>query len=44
MVPRQTLVNALKEVATLFSTDDLPKDSAFLEVVAPATGGPFKPV
>jgi len=42
-VPRQTLVNALKEVATLFSTDDLPTGSAFLEVVAPATGGPFKP-
>jgi hypothetical protein len=43
-VPRQTLVNALKEVATLFSTDDLSREEPFLELVAPVTGGPFKPV
>jgi len=43
-VPRRTLVNALKEVATLFSTNDLPREKPFLELVAPSTGGPFEPV
>ncbi|WP_432949932.1 hypothetical protein ACQPXM_17760 [Kribbella sp. CA-253562] len=43
-VPRETLVNALKDVATLHSTDDLAKGTAYLEFVADTTGGPFQPV
>jgi hypothetical protein len=41
-VPRATLVTALKQVADLHSTEDLPADQAFIEVVADASGGPFK--
>lgn len=43
-VPRQTLVDALGEVADVFSTDELPADRAFVELVADAAGGPFTPV
>lgn len=43
-VPRATLVAALEQVATLISTDDLDQGQTFVEVVAEATGGPFKPV
>ena len=43
-VPRRTLVEALRQVADLHSTDDLPKGQAFLEVVADANGGPFRVV
>lgn len=42
-VPRRTLFNSLKDVATL-STDDLPQQSPFLELITHATGGPFKPL
>jgi hypothetical protein len=41
-VPRATLVEALRQVADLYSTDDLPDDQSFLEVVADASGGPFR--
>ncbi|MGZ8736292.1 MAG: hypothetical protein ACXWW7_03920 [Nocardioides sp.] len=40
-VPRQTLVDALAEVADVYSTDDLPAERAFVELVADASGGPF---
>lgn len=40
-VPRTTLIEALKQVADLHSTDDLPQDQPFLEMVTDATGGPF---
>lgn len=40
-VPRATLIEALKQVGEVHSTDDLPQDQPFLEVVADATGGPF---
>jgi hypothetical protein len=43
-VPRQTLVDALKKVATLLSTDDLPRDKLFVEIEAPTSGGPFQSV
>lgn len=43
-VPRATLVTALEQVATLISTDGLDQGQAFVELVAEATGGPFKPV
>lgn len=41
-VPRQTLIDALKVVGPLLSTDDLDQDQAYLEVQAPVTGGPFR--
>lgn len=41
-VPRQTLVNALKEVADLHSTADLNADQKWIEVVSDAAGGPFR--
>jgi hypothetical protein len=41
-VPRETLVAALREVADLWSTDDLPAGQAFVELVADAAGGPFR--
>ncbi|MET0860818.1 MAG: hypothetical protein ABW091_07305 [Microbacterium sp.] len=41
-VPRATLVTALKQVATLISTDDLDQGQAFVEIVAETTGGPFR--
>lgn len=40
-VPRETLVEALKQVATLYSTDELPTTQPYVEVFAPTTGGPF---
>ncbi len=40
-VPRATLVDALKRVADLHSTDDLRRDEPFLEMVADAASGPF---
>jgi hypothetical protein len=40
-VPRQTLVDALAEVADVYSTDELPAGQAFVELVADASGGPF---
>ena len=43
-VPRQTLVDALAEVADVYSTDELPVDRAFVELVADASGGPFTQV
>ena len=43
-VPRETLLTALREVADLISTDDLDDGQAFVEVVADATGGPFRRV
>lgn len=43
-VPRETLVEALRQVSTLVSTEDLDKDKAFAELEAPTTGGPFVPV
>ena len=42
-VPRATLVRALQRVADLHSTEDL-DGRAFIEVVANASGGPFKVV
>jgi hypothetical protein len=41
-VPRATLVEALRQVADLYTTDDLPDDQPFVEVVADASGGPFR--
>lgn len=41
-VPRATLMTALGQVATLISTDDLDRGESFVELVADATGGPFK--
>lgn len=41
-VPRSTLVNALREVADLHSTDDLPEGQMWVEVVSDAAGGPFR--
>jgi hypothetical protein len=41
-VPRQTLVDALREVADLHSTDDLPEGQMWVEVVSDAAGGPFR--
>lgn len=41
-VPRQTLVNALQEVADLHSTANLPADQQWIEVVSDAAGGPFR--
>jgi hypothetical protein len=43
-VPRQTLVDALRAVGPLHSTDDLDEGQPYLEVQAPATGGPFRVV
>jgi len=40
-VPRSTLVDALKQVAEVHSTDDLPPERPWVEVMADATGGPF---
>lgn len=40
-VPRDTLVTALRGVATLFSTEDLVNGERFVEVVSETTGGPF---
>ena len=40
-VPRQTLVDALAEVAEVYSTEELPAGRAFVELVADASGGPF---
>lgn len=41
-VPRKTLVDALREVADLHSTDDLPAGQMWVEVVSDAAGGPFR--
>jgi hypothetical protein len=41
-VPRQTLVNALKEVAELHSTADLQANQKWIEVVSDVEGGPFR--
>lgn len=41
-VPRATLIEALRQVADLYSTDDLPEGQSFLEVAADASGGPFR--
>lgn len=41
-VPRATLVTALKQVATLISTDDLDRGQPFVEIVAETSGGPFR--
>ena len=41
-VPRATLVEALRQVADVYSTEDLPDGQSFLEVVADAPGGPFR--
>ncbi|MBO9523001.1 MAG: hypothetical protein J7518_15825 [Nocardioidaceae bacterium] len=43
-VPRQTLVDALEEVGTLYSTDDLVEKETYVEVEADVTGGPFRQV
>ena len=43
-VPRQTLVDALEEVGTLSSTDDLVEKETYVEVEADVTGGPFRQV
>jgi hypothetical protein len=43
-VPRATLVTALQQVATLFSTDELDHGEPYVEVVSQATGGPFERV
>ena len=43
-VPRATLVTALEQVASLFSTDDLDQGEPFVEFVAKAAGGPFERV
>ena len=40
-VPRQTLVDALRAIGSLHSTDDLDQKQPYLEVQAAATGGPF---
>jgi ribonuclease BN (tRNA processing enzyme) len=40
-VPRETLVTALAQVATLISTDDLVHGERFVEIVSETTGGPF---
>jgi hypothetical protein len=40
-VPRQTLVDALRTVGPLHSTDDLDQNQPYLEVQAAVTGGPF---
>lgn len=40
-VPRQTLVDALRQVADLHSTEDLPPGATYVEVVADTAGGPF---
>src|SRR5690606_879574 len=42
-VPRQTLIDALKELGPLFSTDDLDQGQVYLEFEADAQGGPFRP-
>jgi hypothetical protein len=41
-VPRDTLVEALRQVAQLLSTDQLPANQPFVEVVADASRGPFR--
>ncbi len=41
-VPRATLIEALRQVADLYPTDDLPDGQSFLEVAAGASGGPFR--
>ncbi len=41
-VPRETLVNALRKVAELHSTADLPAGQKWVEVVSDAGGGPFR--
>ena len=41
-VPRQTLLDALRAVGPLHSTDDLDQGQPYLEVEAPVTGGPFR--
>ena len=41
-VPRQTLVDALKAIGPLHSTDDLDRNQPYLEVRAAVTGGPFR--
>lgn len=43
-VPRATLVDALREVAELHSTHELGEGQPFVEVVAEASGGPFRRV
>jgi hypothetical protein len=43
-VPQAQLVAALREVADLYSTDDLDHGEEFLEFVADAKRGPFRPV
>ena len=41
-VPRETLVTALRQVATLHSTDDLGRGEEFIELVADVGQGPFR--
>ena len=41
-VPRTSLLEALKEVADLYSTHLIPADQPFIEVVSEVTGGPFR--
>lgn len=43
-VPRATLLEALGQVADLYSTSDLPDGQLFCEVVAETAGGPFQAV
>jgi hypothetical protein len=43
-VPRATLVTAIEEVATLFSTETLPEVQLCHHLVAECTGGPFQVV
>ncbi|WP_426323829.1 hypothetical protein [Microbacterium sp. E-13] len=43
-VPQEQLVTALRQVADLYSTDDLSGGEEWLELVADAARGPFRPV
>ncbi|MBW9122011.1 hypothetical protein JNB63_18075 [Microbacterium trichothecenolyticum] len=43
-VPQPQLVTALREVADLYSTDDLTGGEEWIELEADAAGGPFRPV
>ena len=42
-VPRQTLVDALRKTGTLYSTDELPEDTPYIELVSDTASGPFRP-
>lgn len=43
-VPQERLVTALREVADLYSTDELTDGEEWIELVADAARGPFRPV